>query len=52
MLSVVGREFKETKTCGHVMTKKGTPLKTSTFFSIFLKEAATYFLITAYSIQP
>ena len=33
-----GREFKGAETCGHVMTRKGTPLKISFFFSMLQKQ--------------
>ena len=36
-----------TKTCGHAMIRKGTPLKTSNFLSIFPNERAAYFVIIA-----
>ena len=28
---LTGREFRGAETCGHAMTRKGTPLKTSIF---------------------
>ena len=35
------REFKGTKTCGHAMIRKGTPLKTCIYLWIFLNETPT-----------
>ena len=45
--TIMHAQFKGTKTCGHVMTGKGTSLKTSNFLSIFPNEAPAYFVITA-----
>ena len=34
----MGQEFKWTETCGHAMTGKGTPLKTSPFFFEYISQ--------------
>ena len=47
-LSVVGHRSGVLTHAIHVMTRRGTPLKTNILLSTFPKETGTYFAITAH----